>query len=90
MDEGIAKRKNSPIPLKSSLESGTRVFAQESENFMYKASKITFNQYEVAMANAPPNRPILDLKTSSQQQTKWKQRVNEEENIRGMIKLCIR
>jgi hypothetical protein len=50
--EGIAKRKNSPIPWNISIEIGTRVFALV--NFMYNPSKITFNQYDRPIANAAP------------------------------------
>lgn len=78
------------MPWKSSMEIGTRVFSQESENLIYNASTITFNQYEAPMANAPPKGPIGDLKTSVQQKAMWKHTINEEESTSGEIKLCIR
>ena len=64
--EGIAKRKNSPIPSKSSIEIGAWVFAQAGEYFMYNASKITLNQYEILRAKAAPRFSIPDLNTKAQ------------------------
>lgn len=52
--EGIAKRKNSPIPWKISIEMGALVFAQALLYFMYNPSKITFNQYDIPIAKAAP------------------------------------
>ena len=64
--EGIAKRKNSPIPWNRSIEIGTRVFWQAEEYFMYNPSKITFNQYEILIATAAPSFSSPDLNTKTQ------------------------
>ena len=64
--EGIAKRKNSPIPWNSCLEIVTRVFLQAEEYFAYNPSKIIFNQYEIPIAKAAPTFPSPDLNTKTQ------------------------
>lgn len=87
--EGIAKRKNSPIPRNISIEIGTLVFELALVYFMYSPSKITFNQYDIPMANAAPRCPSLDLYTKTQHRGIWKQRVTQELTSKGMIKLCV-
>lgn len=68
---------------------GALVFAQALVYFMYNPSKITFNQYDIPIANAPPRCCSLDLNTKTQQKGIWKQRVTQELISMGMIKLCV-
>ena len=69
--EGIAKRKNSHIPLNSSIEMGARVFAHAEEYLMYNTRKITFDHIEMLTANAPPTllRLVLNTKAHDQMET---------------------
>lgn len=85
--DGIAKRKNSPIPWNISIETGTRVFAQAEEYFMYNKRKITFNHFEMLIANAPPTFSSPDLNTKNQHRGICKRRVTTEFRSIGMVKL---
>lgn len=86
--EGIAKVKKSRIPRNSSIEMTPRVFSHLGENFMYNPSKITFNQYDRLIDNAPPRFLSPALYTMNQQSGMWKQRVMQEKMTMGITKLC--
>lgn len=85
--DGITKRKNSPIPWNISIETGTRVFAQAEEYFTYNKRKITFNHFEMLIANAPPTFSSPDLNTKNQHRGICKRRVTTEFRSIGMVKL---
>lgn len=85
--EGIAKRKNSLIVRKTSLENETRVFSQVGEYFTKSMSKITLNQYDIPMESAAPAFPRFNLKIKAQQRGKWKSRDAIELQSIGSIKL---
>ena len=81
-------RKNSPIPWNSSIDTGTRVFAQLEEKIMYNPSKSTFNQYDIPIASAAPMFSSPNFNTSAQEITMWKQMVAQELMSKGLVKLC--
>lgn len=84
----MAKLKNSPIAWKISVAvTDTLVLAEEEEYFMYKPSKITFNQYDISIARAPPTLPQVDLNTITQQSTTWKAIVMQELTSIGITRL---
>ena len=87
--EGMAKRKNSPIPWKISIEIGTRVFLQAEEYVMYNPSKITFNQYEIPIATAAPRFSSPDLNTKIQHRGMWKHKTTQELISIGLTRLCV-
>ena len=87
--EGMAKRKNSPMQLKISIEIGARDFAQAEEYLIYNTRKVTFNQFEIQIANAPPRFCSPDLNTNAQQRGICKETVTEELMTIGIIRLCV-
>lgn len=73
--EGMAKRKNSLIPLKISMVNGARVFAQILEYLINTPRIITFIHVDIPIATAAPTLCSPDLKTSAQHRGKCTQKV---------------
>lgn len=87
--EGTARRKNSLIPKKTSMEKGVRVFSQEVEKLTCNARNSTYNQVDTLKAIAAPMFPSSNLNMKPQLIGKCKHKTANDDRSIGKIKLCV-